>query len=378
MRSVGMTYNHLNLPATVTGGIGATYTYDAGGNKLKSVQGSLTVEYISGVHYKNNVLDFMSTDEGRAVRNSSTGVYKYEYSLKDHLGNARVSFDDNSGTARLIQEDEFYAFGLSRAKFVSGDKNNYLYNGKELQTALADVFDYGARFYDPVIGRWNVVDPLAEMMRRHSPYNYAFNNPMRFTDPDGMAPQSFNNYAKNMDMELGINIGKRSDGPGDEEKKKKNPKKIAEKKMEIKNTIKENKKVGGSGVSLSAGLGLFYQGLELSVGAFGKGPFKTPYLSIGVPKNPLYFNASISGQLLAGSSNTGQFNLSGYGETVAGGIGPVSGSYSADDITKPTYAIYGVGVGAGVKYTGGYTLTKTYTSPIPLVFYMVGLLRPNF
>ncbi|MDB5150140.1 MAG: wapA 1 [Mucilaginibacter sp.] len=187
-----LTYNPLNLPSTIikTGSINITYVYDASGRKLRKISGTNVNDYIDGIQYDNsaggaNAIDFIQTEEGRAYKRTD-GTYSYYYDLTDHLGNARVTFNKNPTTlqAALIQANDYYPFGMTHA--TTAGTNNYLYNKKELQSELGQ-YDYGARFYDPFIGRWTTPDPLGEFTRRQSLYNYALNNPVRFVDPTGMA-----------------------------------------------------------------------------------------------------------------------------------------------------------------------------------------------
>ena len=124
----------------------------------------------------------------------------------------RVSFakDPQQGNVlKILEENHYYAFGMKHENYnvtrvdfkrypdtgvelvpmpaVANASYNYKYNGKELQEELGlNMYDYGARNYDPALGRWMNIDPLAEKATDWTPYRYAFNNPLSFTDPTGM------------------------------------------------------------------------------------------------------------------------------------------------------------------------------------------------
>ena len=186
-------YNYLNLPQEITlsGNRKIEYIYDASGNKLTQVikvNGQVVgkTDYINGYIYKDDELECVMFGEGRAVKQTD-GTFSNEYFLTDHLGNVRVVFSDTDedGEADIVREHHYYPYGMKMGgfNFISGAENNYLYQGKELQSAHNLLwYDFGARYFDHQLGRWHSIDPALQFA---SPYVGMGNNPVIFTDPDG-------------------------------------------------------------------------------------------------------------------------------------------------------------------------------------------------
>jgi RHS repeat-associated protein len=106
-------------------------------------------------------------------------------------------FDDlllTTHAAMQVQENHYDPWGLNLVGIESqgSPDHKFQYNCKEKQEEFGLHWnDYGARFYDSQLGRWHVLDPMADQMRRHSLYNYGFDNPNQFIVPNGMAPEGF-------------------------------------------------------------------------------------------------------------------------------------------------------------------------------------------
>jgi len=195
LRGFTIAYNSINLPKSITSATdNIAYIYSAAGNKLAKKMKDNTYQYYTGnMVYKNDKsLNYLLFDEG--LVNKVSGGYVYEYHIKDHLGNTRIAFQPNGSATTVTQVAEYYPFGSSYLPISPAGTNKYLYNGKEEQddvlgtgsTAL-DWYDYGARFYDPQIGRWHCVDPATEDGHyNYTPYAYVYNNPIAYIDPDGL------------------------------------------------------------------------------------------------------------------------------------------------------------------------------------------------
>ena len=233
-----ITYNHLNLPTQVSvNGTNAegvaqqgtiSYIYDATGVKLQKIVSDanstfpipVTTSYAGGYIYEGSILPeklkmfphlegyvepvqaALTISLFNTVTNTASDKeFNYAFNFTDHLGNVRLTYSDSDGDgyvqqSEIISEKNYYPFGLQQKGYnnnvsanVNSTADSFGYGGKELNDELGlNWYDITARNYDAALGRWMNIDPLAELMRRHSPYNYAFDNPIVFTDPDGMAP----------------------------------------------------------------------------------------------------------------------------------------------------------------------------------------------
>ena len=185
-------YNCLNLPSRIEfedGGV-ISYLYDAKGTKFRTTHiiagKTTTTDYFDDAIYENGVLTTLLTELGYI----SLVDGKYHYYLKDHQGNNRVVVGQNGSVEEV---NHYYPFGGTFASTSSVQP--YKYNGKELdRQGGLDWYDYGARHYDAALGRWHVVDPMAEKYFGWSPYNYCANNSINCIDPDGKKIIFVNGY----------------------------------------------------------------------------------------------------------------------------------------------------------------------------------------
>lgn len=214
-------YDLRNNPVRIqfTNGNVTKYVYSAAGEKLRVIYqtavpnisvaiGSTRELYRSEIQYadstdyllggnltlKNGRIDKFLFDEGYCQAGENTvnvtqDYFTINYYDRDHLGNIRqVTRADRTKTGTVIQSMDYYPFG---AQFYhSGTDNNvqpYRYNGKEFDKMHGlNTYDYGARQYNPIVGRWDRIDPLCEKYYNVSPYVYCHNNPIMLVDPDGM------------------------------------------------------------------------------------------------------------------------------------------------------------------------------------------------
>ena len=179
-------YNILNLPSHIrfAGGSSIVYEYAADGSKIRTthtINDNVTsTVYCGNAVYENGSLKILLNESGYYSFQDN----RFHFYIKDHQGNVRVVADE---TGKVDEVNDYYPFG----GLMSNACNNtqpYKYNGKELdRKGGLDWYDYGARYYDPLIGMFLSVDPLSENFYSVNPYAYCLSNPFNRIDPTGMS-----------------------------------------------------------------------------------------------------------------------------------------------------------------------------------------------
>ena len=134
--------------------------------------------------YSGDELLYILHPEGTVSH--SDGQFTYNYFKSDHTGSTRALLSAVGGSLQTQQTTDYYPFGMAWS-LNNLNKNKYLYSGKEIEDAtlagnVLALYDFGARFYNPVLGRWFNHDPAIQFT---NPYVYCGNNPIMLIDQDG-------------------------------------------------------------------------------------------------------------------------------------------------------------------------------------------------
>lgn len=174
-------YDAENRLASITVGSGSTQmVYDYSGERVKKTEpGGATTTYIGDLvdcTASGCTKYYFAGNTRIALKDPYGQVYYYQ---QDHLGSSTV-VTNSSGTS--VQMLAYYPYGWTRVN--TGSVNvHHKFTGQELDESTA-LYYYGARYYDPVIGRFISADSLTfRSPQKLNRYSYVLNNPIRYIDP---------------------------------------------------------------------------------------------------------------------------------------------------------------------------------------------------
>ena len=178
------------------------YVYDGDGKRVKEISGTNVATYLydgMNVIIERNTSGTTLYSYTRGVSNGGgiSGIISMnKYSTKHKLSSIWYYHYDGSGnvvaltntTGKVVQTYSYDAYGNLLAKTRSSP-NSYMFSTKEYDSK-SGLYYFGARYYDPEIGRWLSKDPLG-MIDGPNMYLYCLNNPIVFIDPFGYCKKSW-------------------------------------------------------------------------------------------------------------------------------------------------------------------------------------------
>ncbi len=182
-----ISYNADNLPTNIAWTKAATvtsaFTYDGNGTRVKkTIQGGSTTWYI-GSHYEKKDSTYTKYIFAGGTRIAKVTTSGYHILHSDHLGSSTIITESSGG---VVESTEYNPFGTTRTH-SGATLTNYKYTDQELDPETG-LYNYGARYYDPMIGRFISPDPIVQAPfnpQSLNRYSYCINSPLMYVDPSG-------------------------------------------------------------------------------------------------------------------------------------------------------------------------------------------------